>query len=153
MPLAQLSRRDAFRASLAGVTAAALGAACGDTKPSVEANGRVIPREAIDGEAYSLSLRRFTPHVGSTFHFAGADGESVELTLTSATDLGLVGRPIVDKAECFSLSFAPTRALTAGGLAQDTYTVSHAALGKFPLFIVPGAKAGTPSYTALFNRV
>ena len=153
MPLSQLSRREAFRTGLAGLAAVGLGAACANSKSSVEANGRVIPAEAIDSEAYGLSLARFAPHVGSAFVFALPTGNAVELTLTHATDLGVGERPILDKGECFSLSFAAKGALPPGGLAQDTYPVSHAALGSFSIFVVPAAPADAQSYTALFNRV
>ena len=149
----QPSRREAFRAGLAGVAAIGLGAACGDAKPSVEANGRAIPREVLDSDAYGLSLGRFTPHVGTAFRFGAPNGEAVELTLASATDRGVGGRPIVDKGECFSLSFVATGAMPPAGLAQDTYTVSHPMLGAFSLFIVPASPSGAQSYTALFNRV
>jgi hypothetical protein len=153
MPLSQISRRDAFRAGLAGVASVGLGAACSGGKPSVEANGQVMPREAIESEAYGLSLGRFAPHVGSVFHFARAGELAVELTLTRATDLGLVGRPLIDRGECFSLSFAAKGAVPVGGLTQDTYAVSHAELGSFSIFVVPDAPSGARNCSALFNRV
>ena len=53
-----------------------------------------------------------------------------------------------DGKECFSLIFE-----NAGSerLIQDTYTVAHAQLGEFPLFVVPSGK--TRKYEALFNRL
>lgn len=151
----QPSRRDTFRVGLVGVAAIGLGGACGVAKPRVVANDRVIPDEVIGSKDYGLSLATFAPHVGSAFRFAAADGGAgTELTLTSATDLGISGRPIVDKAECFSLSFAANAASTrAAALSQDTYLVSHAKVGAFSLFIVPASQSGAVSYTALFNRV
>jgi len=151
MPLSQLSRRDAFRTGLAGVAALGFGAACTGTK--IEANGRVVPAEAIDSGPYGLSLARFTSHLGSAFRFAQPNGDAVELKLTEATDLGLHGRPIWDKGECFSLSFAVEGAPPSGTLAQDTYAVSHATLGSFSMFIVPAAPVDARSYTAIFNRI
>ncbi|HYQ03296.1 MAG TPA: hypothetical protein VER96_31695 [Polyangiaceae bacterium] len=189
MPLSQLSRRDAFRSGLAGIAALGFGAACADTKTSVEtngpvlpaeatdpktpvaanrpvlpteatdpktpvaANGPVLPAEAIASEAYGLSLASFTPLLGSVFRFAQPSGDTVDLRLTEATDLGVHERPIWDKGECFSLSFAAEGASASGGLAQDTYAISHSALRSFSIFIVPGATAGARSYTAIFNRV
>ena len=123
------------------------------TKTSVEANGPVLPAEAIDSAAYGLSLASFTPHLGSVFRFAQPNGDAVDLKLTEATDLGVHDRPIWDKGECFSLSFSAEGASPSGGLAQDTYAVSHAALSSFSIFIVPAAPVGARSYTAIFNRV
>src|SRR6478736_788692 len=153
MLLSQLSRRDAFRSGLAGIAALGFGAACADTKTAVETNGSVLPAEAIASEAYGLSLASFTPLLGSVFRFAQPSGDTVDLRLTEATDLGVHERPIWDKGECFSLSFAAEGASASGGLAQDTYAVSHSALRSFSIFIVPGATAGARSYTAIFNRV
>ena len=154
MLLSQLSRRDAFRTGLAGVAAFGFGAACTNTKTPVEANGRVLPAEAIDSEVYGLSLTRFIPHLGSVFRFERSSGGAVELTLTHATDLGVGERPIWDKGECFSLSFAAEAGSPPSELVQDTYAVSHAALGSFSIFIVPATTtADAQSYTAVFNRV
>lgn len=39
-------------------------------------------------------------------------------------------------------------------LKQNTYTLAHPALGKFPLFIVPaGPESKPPTYTAIFNQL
>lgn len=149
------SRRDAFRVGLAGAAVAAVGwgTGCGDAKMPVSANGRDLPRDVIESDAYGLSLARLAPHVGSAFRFVHPDGGTADLTLASATDLGVRGRPVIDKGECFALSFAAGAELPAGALEQNTYAVSHPALGSFDLFIVPSAQAGARSYTAVFNRV
>ncbi len=112
--------------------------------------GASLPDSALGTPAYALSLATFSPLVGSRFQLAGGADAHAALMLTRATDLGIAGRPVVDKAECFELIFEG-----AGGafLAQDTYVVSHAVLGSFPMFIVPGRTSSPQTYSALFNRV
>ncbi|MDQ5844712.1 MAG: hypothetical protein M3539_05385 [Acidobacteriota bacterium] len=51
--------------------------------------------------------------------------------------------------ECFRLLFSgPAK----NSLPQGTYDLRHAALGTFPLFIVPMRVDGNRSYEAIFNR-
>ena len=144
----QPSRRDICRAGVAGVFA--VGLACeGGAQPRTVPGGVSLPDSALGARAYALSLATFSPLVGTRFQLSGGDARA-ELTLTRATDLGIAGRPVVDKAECFELTFEGT----AGAfLGQDTYVVSHAVLGSFPMFIVPGRTSSPQTYSALFNRV
>ena len=54
-----------------------------------------------------------------------------------------------DGKECFSLIFICS---SSERLPQGTYTAAHAALGEFPLFVVPAGKT-QKKYEALFNRL
>jgi hypothetical protein len=72
------------------------------------------------------------------------------LKLSAVDELGIAGRQSVSQAECFSLSFSSRE---GDALEQGTYTVSHDALGSFPLFVVPGSDGRGPTYTALVNRL
>jgi hypothetical protein len=146
------TRRDIFRAGALGVVAAGFGACDGAaSKTSVEMGGRQIPEATIASESYGFSLATFSPHVGSRFQLADANGARADLTLVAATNLGIAGRPVVDKAECFALAF---EAADHAVLGQNTYLASHTALGSFPLFVVPGAPSSTGQrYSALFNRL
>jgi hypothetical protein len=146
-----LSRRDLCRAGVWGAVTIGLGAC--DGHPPVQMGGPQIPASVVAGPPYALSLRDFEPHVGTRFDLAGADGARTSVTLVRATDLGIAGRPVVDKAECFVLAFE-AQAAAGGRLGQDTYTASHAVLGSFPIFIVPGDASSTrQTCSALFNRV
>ncbi len=51
--------------------------------------------------------------------------------------------------ECFRLLFS---AAAETSLPQGTYYVDHAALGTFPLFVVPHDVDGQRQYEAVFNR-
>jgi hypothetical protein len=55
-------------------------------------------------------------------------------------------RILPPRTESFAVHFYGAGA----SLGQDTYTVDHATLGTFDLFLVP---SGPSSYTAVFNRL
>ena len=79
----------------------------------------------------------FRPHIGDTFTVAGQNTRSLTLA-----DVRVRG----DRA--FSLYFTGHE-----GLAQGTYALRHASLGRFDLFVVPGSpQAGATSYEAAFNH-
>lgn len=89
----------------------------------------------------------FRPHLGSHFDVALPEGESLELTLLETTE-----------AEAARPGHRRGFALTFGGgsmsriLPQATYTLHHAQLGEFELFIVPRQpQANEPRYEAVFN--
>ena len=66
--------------------------------------------------------------------------------LPSARTAGTVNHP-----GCFMVEFRGPR---SSPVAQGTYSVENATLGRFPLFIVPGSTSTTHiTYTATFNRV
>ena len=79
----------------------------------------------------------FRPHIGDTFSVAGQSVRT--LTLGDVRSRG-------DRA--FSLYFTGHE-----GLDQGTYSLRHATLGRFDLFVVPGSTdAGLVSYEAAFNH-
>lgn len=79
----------------------------------------------------------FRPHLGDTFSVSGQ----------AVRRLKLVGvRNRGDRA--FSLYFEGD-----AGLAQGTYPLRHATLGRFDLFVVPGqVSSGIAGYEAAFNH-
>jgi len=99
-----------------------------------------------------LSWADFQAHLNTDFTFAGT-GSTVPLRLVDMEDT----RPRTKKAlgtgkECFVLKFSgPSKAR----LSQNTYAVSHSALGMFSLFIAPGpvSKTSQQSYFAVINRL
>jgi hypothetical protein len=91
------------------------------------------------------SKATFLAYVNSIFQIQAASG-AVSATLVSVTDM-----PSPPDGECFSLLFS-------GGstaLTQDTYVVTHSALGTFQLLLVPAGvdRHGTPQYVATLNRL
>lgn len=73
--------------------------------------------------------------------------------LSAAPSKNMVGR--VPPAQPKSVSGFALRFRGSGGeLAQGTYTFRNAALGSFPLFIVPaGPGVAPPTYTAVFSSL
>jgi hypothetical protein len=87
----------------------------------------------------------FVSYLNSVFQIQTGSG-NVEVTLTSVDDM-----PAPQGGECFSLLFV-------GGseaLAQNTYAVTHPALGSFQLFLVPAGanQNGAQKCVATINRV
>ena len=94
-----------------------------------------------------LTYESFGPHVNSTFTL-DLGVSSIELTLTEATRQ--VVRPFPGMMrEPFSLIFRSSSPVV---LPQRTYPISHAAMGRLDLFIVPvGRDARGVVYQAVFS--
>lgn len=100
------------------------------------------PRSSMDSELFSRYLNtQFTLRRGQ----AKAKFTLVEVRHWTSRD----SKKSLDGKECFSLIFD-----RSGNehLPQGTYTAAHAALGEFPLFVVPAGKT-QKKYEALFNRL
>ena len=87
----------------------------------------------------------FVSYLNSVFQIQTTSG-NVEVTLTSINDM-----PAPAGGECFSLLFV-------GGSeerSQNTYVVTHPALGTFSLFLVPAGsdENGAQKSVATINRV
>ena len=93
----------------------------------------------------NYSKATFKSYLNSIFALQTSAGV-VELKLTKITDM-----PAASGGECFTLLFRGG----AQSHGQGIYTVSHASLGTFRLFIVPvGAdKFGAQGYLATINRL
>jgi hypothetical protein len=105
----------------------------------------------------------FLQCVGTEFALQQTPDQKVWLLLTAVTDMSAasVAKPVTmavpppksatlpPNVDCFVLSF---RASLAQPLTQSTYSLDHATLGSFPLFIVP---SGTDPqlYFAVVNRL
>ena len=121
------------------------------------AAGQKARRRGVVGADSADQLSRLTwasfyPYINTSFQFTDKDGREVALSLTGMTDT----KPADFKAaspgeECFAMTFSgPAR----GRLTQDTYSVSHFALGNFSLFITDGGSGKRNSiYTAVINRI
>ena len=123
--------------------------------------------------AYSqglLTFERLQPLVGSEFRVFLADGSVAHLTLTavvdrtasatSASQQGVSSRsgavavrsplrnPAAASPTAFDLEFSSNGTV----LEQKSYTVDHARLGRFVVFLVPGRSPnGAPSCSSSFN--
>ena len=145
-----LTRRELCQGSLFGAVAFALGGCNEGTSGTVlPATGKPLPAETTTSGSYGLTLSSFAPHVGTRFTVTDASGPLATLTLVSAVDVGIGDRAISERGECFALSFEGCDAV----LTQDTYRMSHPALGDFPLFVVPDRPSSRPRYSAVFNRI
>jgi hypothetical protein len=107
----------------------------------------------------SLTRANFEAVVNSSFEIQTASGDRNFLVLASVDDFNnsepvseanFAVRPSrrttpTPRTEAFALNFYGT----GPKLLQNTYTVTHATLGAFDLFLVPSGN----SYVALFNRL
>jgi hypothetical protein len=90
----------------------------------------------------------FTPLVGETFVLETGDGGTERVELVAATEGAQLGGPGPDgqQRQQFSLLFVGT-----ARLAQATYPLTHPALGRIELFLVPlGPDARGLRYEAAF---
>lgn len=93
----------------------------------------------------NYSKATFSSYLNSVFQIHTVSG-IVEATLTEVHDM-----PSSNGGESFSLLFRGGRQ----PLRQDTYQIDHAALGTFPLLLVPAAADanGAQGFVATFNRL
>jgi hypothetical protein len=134
--------------------------------------GTVMPaafaKSSQDGGTFSpaglallddASPSTFEPFIGDVFAVNSGARRLGTLTLRSVTvaapvskgknppAAGGLSNPSPQAVTIFSLRFTGS----AARLPQDTYTLEHSALGKFPLFIVPaGPGANPPTCSAIF---
>jgi hypothetical protein len=97
----------------------------------------------------NYSKATFMAQINSVFLIQAKKEKPVQVKLIEVNDVG----PIPDRQnpgrECFSLVFSGQPRLR-----QDTYTINHAALGKFSLLIVPvGKNKKGAYYEAVINRL
>ena len=100
---------------------------------------------ATDPLAY-YTQQSFTQYLNSIFRFHGST--TVDVTLLKVQDNFPAKVARTAGYESFNLHFVGGRIQ----LPQGTYTVEHAALGTFKLFLVPGG-ADENHYVATINRV
>jgi hypothetical protein len=153
-----LSRRHfVHMASLSLVTGAVLPAAFAQDAPEGVDETFSPERMAI---FQGISMQTFKPYLMDRFAISLAGRPLGKLTLIDVSDTH-PGAPEPEMQRGNSPARPQQRALTGfalqfqgsgGRLPQETYTFSQAALGKFPLFLVPdGHKPDPPTYTAIFT--
>lgn len=90
----------------------------------------------------------FLPLVGEEFRFESGPFEAKPARLVRVAAAGQ-GASQVESEGVFRLEFEPA---VAGTIAQETYTVTHPALGRFALFVSPNDGEGRV-VEAVFNRL
>jgi hypothetical protein len=118
------------------------------------AGGFTVPYEAKTEAPYYFTHETFVPYLNSTFRISSAaKGAAFDATLVQVFDYQAQARARKMKThagECFSLSF---RAGERDTVSQGIYKLSHSALGRFSLFIVPGTPSAEGTmYTAVVNH-
>jgi hypothetical protein len=108
------------------------------------AAGGALPAAADSFDWTRASAALFRPHVTTSFSTLSADGSPTTLVLDR-----VVEHPCRADIEQFSLIFHGTAAAVVYGV----YTVRHAALGEFDIFLAPvRARGDRGSYEACFSR-
>lgn len=111
----------------------------------------LVPIEAQRNPLYNYTRETFAAYVNSIFIVNSIPLAEIVLIEVKETPLVVDKRATKAPAgECFTLIFrgpAKTR------FAQNTYTLDHAALGKFELFLTPtDVSSKQQYYTAVINR-
>lgn len=112
---------------------------------------RPIPAAAQRDPLYHYTRETFAAYVNSIFIVNSIPLAEIVLVEVKETPLVVDKRATrVPVGECFTLTFrGPNRTR----FTQNTYTLDHAALGKFDLFITPTDRPGEEqNYTAVINR-
>ncbi|TMD98317.1 MAG: hypothetical protein E6I76_04685 [Chloroflexi bacterium] len=146
-----LSRRDILKGAAATLLTGAASMAITPRSGASSSRdaGATTPVTGVD----ELSRMAFSGAVGSDFEVRIGALQTSTVKLESITDLALpAGVPAPGPGkEGFALLFTgPSKQ----GFAQGTYTLDHANLGSFPLFLVPvGPVGSSTSYEAVINRL
>jgi hypothetical protein len=148
-------RAGTVSALLAGLNLNPVRLVFGQQKTSPAGKGSfAIPYEAKTDPAFYFSRDTFAPYLGSTFRISRAKGDAFDATLVEVFDYQAKARAAKVKThdgECFALIF---RAGERDTVSQGTYKFSHAALGRFSLFVVPGkSSAEGTTYGAVINHL
>lgn len=112
-----------------------------------------IPSEVQDDPTSYYTMATFVPYLKSGFQFQmGRLWKRMKLVEVKNLCPPRADASVNNLGECFSLTFMAVRGQK---IEQKTYTVRHAALGKFSLFLVPVGRRTRTSpeyYEAVINR-
>lgn len=109
------------------------------------------PQELAQDPLANYTKSTFLQYLNSIFRLSGGIYKPVDVTLTDVTDMVPAKTTPEPGRECFALLFRGESI----ALPQGTYTVDHAALGRFALFLVPVGEDdnGAQGYLATINRL
>jgi len=124
------------------------------TSPSLGSGvGNVVPKSISDDPLSKITRAMFTENLKTKFTFRLGGVKLTEMPLVAVLDENPPNYKSsgTGTRDCFSIVFRGPNDLP---LRQGTYTLEHAKLGTFKLFIVPGQKGwqGT-QYGAVINRL
>ena len=113
-----------------------------------------IPAEVQDDPTSYYTMATFVPYVNSGFRLlVGRQWKYMKLMqVKNLCPAAAANAPVNDLGECFSLTF---RAARGQKIRQQTYSIRHAALGTFSLFLVPvdrRTRTSAEYYEAVINR-
>jgi len=111
-------------------------------------DGFNVPPGSLDDSLTYFTRSTFAAHLNSVFSLRSSNVRSAVVTLIEVTDTAPAGLRGLQGRECFVLQFRSSKSLP-----QNTYTVSHPALGTFQLFLVPGPDGEEPYLEAVINRL
>ena len=101
-------------------------------------NGFQVPYESQINQVIYFKKSTFSPYLKTKFGIRLPNNKVLQAGLVRVYDIGPVKGRAADAAvgkECFSIIFrAPSYSKR---IPQDTYTITHGALGTFELFLVP----------------
>lgn len=116
--------------------------------------GAVIPKQVFADPLYNITSAMFAQNLKTKFGFSLGGVKLGYMVLIAVNNLNppFVKNVVTNGRECFSIVFEGPRSLP---LRQETYTITHSALGTFELLIVPGdqSKPTGRHYEAVINRV
>ena len=140
-------------AACAGVPLTLLGPATAQDQSAQRGGYFPIPPEVQNDPTSYYTMATFVPYIKSAFQFqVGRLWKHMKLGEVKNLCPPQAGASVNHLGECFSLVFIAARGQK---IEQKIYTVRHAALGKFSLFLVPiGRRTRTSPeyYEAIINR-
>lgn len=152
-------RLGSISALFAGLNLGAARVAFGQEKGAPAAKGpAAVPYEAKTDPAFYFTPDTFSPYLNSTFRLSRGKGVAFDATLVAVEDTRAQSqakaralKARVSEGQCFALTF---RAGERDTVSQGTLKFNHPALGRFSLFVVPGASSaeGT-NYGAVINHI
>ena len=162
-----VNRRSFLKSGASSALAAAFGLiyaapARGQGKPKEKdalrsTTGVPIPFGAQQSPLFYFTRGTFQPYVGGVF-IASAGSKSISMTLVEVSGYtpkawGTFSPGRVQPTDCFVLEFSSTDEVELTELTS-IYTIRHAALGEFPLFMTRrDGPAGISLYEAVFNHL
>ncbi|MEO6391217.1 MAG: hypothetical protein ABIP75_05140 [Pyrinomonadaceae bacterium] len=111
-----------------------------------------IPFASQQDPVFFFTKDTFAPYVNTSFEVLSSDGRRANFTLTAVDEFqakGKLGAAEAGRTQTYSLFFTGGKGL----FPADSYTVNHAALGMFTLFIVPIVSRNTQIYQAVISHL
>jgi hypothetical protein len=113
-----------------------------------------IPKAALKDPLSQISRQMFERCIDTKFTFSSLQGkQSATMMLTAVEDFQKLNSDptSADPNNCFLIIFSGP---ASPALSQNTYSVQNQWLGRFELFIVPGASTSkSRDYGAVINRL